>query len=135
MKKIYRTPKKNSKYYIKLKNMTDLSTTIKENLRKIIHNRGLTQGVVGGYAEISESQFSKVINGPVNLSFNQLEQIASGLNMPVIDIITYPDKYVLPTQKNEEELEAILQIRLRKDKKDQVLKLVFGEHNIEILNK
>ncbi len=36
--------------------------------------------------------------------------------------------------KNEP-IEATLQIKLRKDKKDQVLKLVFGENNLEILNK
>lgn len=36
---------------------------------------------------------------------------------------------------NDEPMEAILQVRLRKDKKDQVLKLVFGENNIEILNR
>lgn len=35
----------------------------------------------------------------------------------------------------EEPVEAILQIKLKKDKKDQVLKLVFGDNNIEILNK
>ena len=35
----------------------------------------------------------------------------------------------------QEPVEAILQIKLKKDKKDQVLKLVFGENDIEILNK
>ena len=34
-----------------------------------------------------------------------------------------------------EPVEAILQIKLQKDKKDQVLRLVFGDNNIEILNK
>ena len=116
--------------------MTDLSTTIRENLRKIILSRGLTQAAVGEYADISDSQFSKVLNGIVNLSFNQLEKIATGLNMPVIDIITYPDKYVLQNRKDKEEepIEAILQIKLTKGKREQVMKLVFGEHNIEILN-
>ncbi len=38
-------------------------------------------------------------------------------------------------KRPEEPVEAILQIRLRKEKKDQVLRLVFGDNNIEILNK
>ena len=33
------------------------------------------------------------------------------------------------------QVEAVLQIKLKKDKKDQVLRLVFGDNNIEILNK
>ena len=55
--------------------------------------------------------------------------------MSVVDLFTYPDKYIKATQTEGEQIEAILQIKLRKDKKDQVLKLVFGENNIEILNK
>ncbi len=35
----------------------------------------------------------------------------------------------------QEPIEATLQIKLKRDKKDQVLKLVFGENNLEILNK
>ena len=52
-----------------------------------------------------------------------------------IDILTYPDVYVRKEEAEAEPVEAILQIKLKKDKKDQVLKLVFGDNNIEILNK
>ena len=55
--------------------------------------------------------------------------------MREIDLITYPDIYVKSDEREEEPVEAVLQIKLSKDKKDQVLKLVFGENNIEILNK
>lgn len=73
--------------------MKDFSTTIIENLRKIIVDRNLKQAIVGDYADISESQFSRVLSGTVQLSINQLANIASGLGMRVIDIITYPDVY------------------------------------------
>ena len=55
--------------------------------------------------------------------------------MSVIDVISWPDRYVKDEKKEDEPVEAILQIKLRKEKKDQVLKLVFGENDIEILNK
>lgn len=38
-------------------------------------------------------------------------------------------------QSEDVQVDAILQIKLRKDKKNQVLNLLFGENNIEILNK
>ena len=72
------------------------------NLRKIMNDRGLTQVVMAEFADTSPSQFSKILNGSVQL---------------------------------DEPVEAVLQIKLKKDKKDQVLKLVFGENNIEILNR
>ena len=46
----------------------------------------------------------------------------------------YPQKYT-SDGKTSEDVEAILQIKLKKDRKEQVLKLVFGDNNLEILNK
>ena len=55
--------------------------------------------------------------------------------MRAIDIITYPLVYMEPAQCEPEAVEAVLQIKLKKDKKDQVLRLIFGDNDIEILNK
>ena len=112
--------------------MENLRQTIRENLRVIIHQRNLKQSFVGNLAGISESQFSRVLSGQVALSLDQLESIASGLGMRVIDIITYPDVYVSKTEL-EEDQDVILQFKLRKDMKDKVMKLVFGE-NVKLLN-
>jgi hypothetical protein len=59
--------------------------------------------------------------------------------MDVIDIITYPKKYIdagtiLDNSISIDE-KVTLQIELKKEKKEQVLKLVFGENNLEILNR
>lgn len=105
------------------------------NIRMIMNDRKLTQATMATYINKTESQFSKILAGTVKLSLGQLSQIASNLSMREIDIITYPAQYIERTKNDTEPLEAILQIRLRKDKKDQVLKLVFGENNLEILNK
>ena len=37
--------------------------------------------------------------------------------------------------KRELTVERLLQIELKKDKKEQVMKLIFGDNNLEILNK
>lgn len=108
---------------------------ILNNLRKIIRDRDLTQAVIADYAGTSASQFSKILNGTVSLSLAQLSDIATHLSMREIDIITYPDVFIKEDEKEDGPVEAVLQIKLKKDKKDQVLKLVFGDNNIEILNK
>lgn len=105
------------------------------NLRKIMNDSGLTQAALAEYADTTPSQFSKIMNGQVQLSLTQLSNIARGLSMNEIDLITYPDVYIKKTEGASEPVEAILQIKLNKTKKDQVLKLVFGENDIEILNK
>lgn len=104
------------------------------NIVKIRNLRGLSKREVAIKLNMNEASYGRIESGKIALSYNHLAQIASVLNMSVIDVITYPDVYCKKEEK-EEPVEAILQIKLKKDKKDQVLKLVFGENNIEILNK
>lgn len=105
------------------------------NIIKIMNDNGLRQNSLAQLTGISESKISKMLSGNLKVSLENLSQIARALSINEIDIITYPDKYVKLDKQQEEPVEAILQIKLKKDKKDQVLKLVFGENNIEILNK
>lgn len=105
-----------------------------DKIRKIIADKGLTQVAAAELAGTSPSQFSKILSGEVQLSLWQLSNFATNLNLAIIDVFTYPDKYTL-SGCDAEEVEAILQIKLRKDRKEQVLKLVFGDNNLEILNK
>lgn len=104
------------------------------NIVKIRNLRGLSKRDVALKMGMNEASYGRIENGKIALSYNHLAQIASVFDMSVIDIITYPYIYCKKDEK-EEPVEAVLQIKLKKDKKDQVLKLVFGENNIEIFNK
>jgi len=113
-----------------------ISETIIRNLRKIMADKSLTQATMAGYADTSASQFSKILNGTVQLSLEQLSNLATNLSMREIDIITYPEIYVSKEETQvEDSVEVVLQMRLTKDKRNQVLNLVFGDNDIEILNK
>lgn len=114
---------------------TQFYTQILDNVRKILRDRKLTQAIAAEYIETSPSQMSKILKGEVMLTIDHISKLASNLSMSEIDIITYPEVYVPITTSEIEPVEATLQIKLKKDKKDQVLKLVFGENNLEILNK
>lgn len=105
------------------------------NLHKILRENDIPQARMAEYAGTTPSQFSKILSGQVKLTLEQISKIATSLSMSEIDIITYPDKYVKQSDKQSEPVEAILQIKLQKEKKDQVLRLVFGENNLEILNR
>lgn len=106
-----------------------------QNIIQIRNSKGFTKRSMADALNINEASYGRIENEKIALSYKQLAQIASRFDMSVIDVIGYPDKYVKAEPANEEPVEAILQIKLKKDKKDQVLKLVFGENNIEILNK
>ena len=96
------------------------------NLHKILRDKNLTQAILAEYMGTSPSQVNRILKGGLNVTLAQISNLAQNLSLREIDIFTYPEN---------EPVEAILQVRLKKDKKDQVLKLVFGENNLDILNK
>lgn len=106
------------------------------NINKILNDSGLTQSYLSDIIGVTEGNMSKLLHGKTKLSFNTLSKIASAFSMREIDVITWPQKYLQNTVNDSPEpIEAILQIKLKREKKEQVLKLVFGENDIEILNK
>ena len=108
------------------------SEQILTNIRKIIKDKNLTQAVAAEYMGTSESQCSKILNGSVRLSLQQLENFARNMSMREIDVITYPKVYVEKGSSESEPVEAILQIRLRKDMREKVLKMVFGDGEMRL---
>lgn len=114
---------------------TEFQIRVVNNIRKIMKIRDLKQAALAMDADISQKALSKIMTGTQNLTMDYLSKIAKALSLREIDIITWPDRYVLANNGEDGPAEVLLQMRLTKEKKDQVLKLVFGENNIEILNK
>lgn len=108
---------------------------IEKIIREIREKKGINQQVIADALNVDVAVVSNIEKGKRQLKVKELEIIAIALEMSVIDLITYPKVYVEKDATDAEPMEAILQIKLSKDKKDQVLRLVFGDNNIEILNK
>jgi transcriptional regulator with XRE-family HTH domain len=107
---------------------------IVENIKKIRAKKGYSQEYMAEKLKREQVGYSLIENGKRKLKYETLEQIAMIFEMPVIDIITYPDIYIC-SKKTDDVVDAILQIKLMSDKKDQVLKLIFGDNNLEIFSK
>jgi transcriptional regulator with XRE-family HTH domain len=112
---------------------------ILDNIIKIRKKKGFSQEYLGSKLGMGQSGYGLIEQGERGLQYDILLQIAAAFEMDVIDVITYPQKYVNSSTILENALcvdeKVTLQIELKKEKKEQVLKLVFGENNLEILNK
>lgn len=107
---------------------------ILENISKIRVNKKITQKSIAEFLEIEQGSYSLLERGERELTIDRLLQIAIFFKMDIVDIITYPNKGSY-NKENEEDIKAILQIELKKDKKDKVMRIIFGDNNLEILNK
>lgn len=111
-------------------------SNILENIKQIRTNLRYSQEYVAEKMGIEQASFGLIENGKRQLKYKTLEQIAMVFNIPVIDIITYPDVYIkkdsgLPTNRR-----VTLQIDIEEDEvKADVIKLAFGERVLEIKNK
>lgn len=63
--------------------------------------KGVTQKQFADHLNRDQSAVSKLENGITQLKFSDLEEFAKLVDMPIVDIITYPEKYV-PENKNKD---------------------------------
>ncbi len=108
---------------------------ILQNIKAIRAEKGISQDYIAEMLKINQSSYGLIENGKRGMRYDTLLQIAITLEVNVIDIITYPQKWKPENEIKPTPIKATLQIELNAEKKDQVLKLVFGENNLEILNK
>lgn len=124
----------------------DFNEYVALNIAKMLKANDWTASRLALELNSTEGTISKKLSGKIKISLADLSDIARALtnmarrigkpSVSVVDIITYPDKYAKVENGDAqcEPIEAVLQIKLQKSKKDQVLKLIFGDNDIEILN-
>jgi len=67
---------------------------IKQNIEAIRKEKGINQDVLAQKLGVTQSTYSGYFTKTEGLSCKKLWEIADNLGVPVIDIITYPKKYV-----------------------------------------
>jgi transcriptional regulator with XRE-family HTH domain len=105
-----------------------------ENLIKIMNAKKLTKSAFAETIGFPEPKWNKISNGKQLLSVDEISNIAEKLRMREIDIFTYPKVYV-ETDKVNSDVKTQITVELKEELKQRVLELVFGNSNLEILNK
>jgi transcriptional regulator with XRE-family HTH domain len=114
-------------------------SNILDNIIAIRKKKGFSQDYLASRIGMKQAGYGLIEQGKRGLEYNVLLQIAVEFKMDVVDIITYPNKNI-----NSESLlnslvvaedKVTLSIEMKKTKSEQVLRLAFGENNLEISNK
>ena len=101
-----------------------------KNFRLIRESKGLSQEMVAEKMHKTQSSYARIERGATKIDLETLFIFAKVMDMSAVDVIVYPKKLVEEGEKMS--VEAILQLRLTKEKKDEVLKIVFGNNNLEL---
>lgn len=109
---------------------------ILDNIKNIRIDKKLSQENMATEMGCDTSTYSKIENGKIDLTANRLAQLAHVFSLRMVDIIAWPEVLINVKERPEHKrVKAILQVELDQEKKDQVIKLVFGENILEILNR
>jgi len=107
---------------------------ILDNIDRIRRNKGYSQEYLASEIGMKQAGLSLVMSGERELKYKTLLQIANALQISVIDIITYPQKYYLE-QESKISADVTVQIKLEESKKEEVLKIILGDNAFHLLNK
>lgn len=110
--------------------MKEINLKIKQ-LREM---RSYTQEYMADQLRISNSTYSRIETGLQDITVSRLAEIADILKVEIWEMFA-PDGKLISKSANDTPVETILQIKLKKETQEQVLKLVFGTDNVELLNK
>ena len=74
---------------------------ILRNIDAIRRNKGYSQEYLASQIGLKQAGLSLIMSGERELKYNTLLQIANALQESVINIIAYPDKYVLSKESKQ----------------------------------
>ena len=110
-----------------------LQEQLRNSVAKLMQAKGITRTTLGQIMHTDGSQVSRILNGEANFTLRHIELIANHFNLRAIDIFTYPDVYT-KQGADESSSEVFIQLRLSKERKDQILRTILKDTDIELLS-
>jgi len=119
------------------KNIFTIMKNIIENIRTLRELKGYSQEYLADLIGVTQSAYARFERGATKTDLKTVSLVAKTLNMSIVDIITYPEKYINIKDASKElissEPEVILQIKLKGDTRNEILKTVFKNCDYDIL--
>ena len=104
-----------------------------DNIIKIRREKGISQELIADSLRVDTSVVSNIENGKRELKVKELEIIANALGVDVLYLLTYPHVYIKKEKDYTPPVEAVIQLKLTGEKRDNVLRQIFGDKDLKLL--
>lgn len=78
---------------------------IQKNIRAILSERGIMQKQLAAKLGMTDQALSNWFTRKDDLSFTQIQRICEAAGIEIVDVVTYPDKYVKESEVSDPECE------------------------------
>lgn len=110
---------------------------MKLKIKEIREKAGFSQVEMAAKMNMSQSTYARFELQTTKNDLQRIEDFAKAVNMTLIDVITFPDRYInvvdICKEINRTEPEVVVQIKVTKSKREEILKTILGD-NVELLN-
>ncbi len=106
---------------------------ILNNVRTIRELAGFSQKEMAERLNVSQSQYARFELGKTKTDIEFLQEFSKDRGLRIIDIITYPEKYVPERKQTNDIFETIIQIKISGENKTKILKEILGQSYYEII--
>ena len=110
---------------------------MKLKIKEIREKAGFSQVEMAAKMNMSQSTYARFELQTTKNDLQRIEDFARAVNMTLIDVITFPDRYInvvdIGKEINRTEPEVVVQIKVTKSKREEILKSILGD-NVELLN-
>ena len=93
-----------------------------QNIIALRKKMGFKQAIIANAIGCDVSNWSKVETGVQSLQIEDLEKIANCLHVRVIDLFTYPDRYVRESQSTDKKVSVTFEVS--PEERDYLISLV-----------
>lgn len=104
--------------------MEELTTKLLSNIREIRQIKGVSQEFMSAKLKMDTGNYSKIENGKQRLLVSHLGIIANIFECDVIDLFTYPKKYIDKDLLSNETERISVTFEISPDKRDILLSLI-----------
>lgn len=108
---------------------------IGQEIREKVEESGMSKAKFAELLGIARQNIEKTVFQKHSIDTDLLCNISEVLNYNFFNLYKSDKDCNQPDYKQKQEIKAVLSIELGTERKEQVLRFMFGDNNIEILNK
>jgi transcriptional regulator with XRE-family HTH domain len=104
-------------------------------IRELREQAGFSQEQMAEKMNLSQSAYARFELSKTKIDLEQLEEFAKQLNKSLIEVIAHPERYInirdIGKELNAHNPEIIVQLKVHGSKREDILKLIFGDKDLE----
>lgn len=112
---------------------------MKAKLKEIRESKGFSTYDVAKMMHITQSSYARIERGDTKIDLDRLSIFADVMEMSIVDVLMYPERYInirdIGKEINNAGPEVIVQIRVKEKKREEILRMLFGDSDVEILKR